>query len=56
MGIASKSAGCKADGAQDLEVRTDKMAKPVIAGLDPATHLLRKNLAKRDGYAGQARV
>jgi hypothetical protein len=28
----------------------------VIAGLDPAIHLLRKTLAKGDGYAGQARV
>ncbi|MEA2939943.1 MAG: hypothetical protein QOD09_472 [Bradyrhizobium sp.] len=28
----------------------------VIAGLDPAIHLLRKTLAKSDGYAGQARV
>jgi hypothetical protein len=30
---------------------------PVMAGLDPAIHLLRKTfLVKRDGYAGQARV
>jgi hypothetical protein len=28
----------------------------VIAGLDPAIHLLGKNLVKTDGYAGQARV
>ena len=28
----------------------------VIAGLDPAIHLLRKTLVKIDGYAGQARV
>jgi hypothetical protein len=28
----------------------------VIAGLDPAIHLLRKTLSKMDGYAGQARV
>jgi hypothetical protein len=28
----------------------------VMAGLDPAIHLLRKTLAKIDGYAGQARV
>jgi hypothetical protein len=27
---------------------------PVFAGLDPAIHLLRKSLAKSDGYAGQA--
>jgi hypothetical protein len=33
-----------------------KMNKAVIAGLDPAIHLLRKIFAKRDGYAGQARV
>jgi hypothetical protein len=28
----------------------------VIAGLDPAIHLLRKTLAKMDGCAGQARA
>jgi hypothetical protein len=28
----------------------------VIAGLDPAIHLLRKSLAKMDGCAGQARA
>jgi hypothetical protein len=28
----------------------------VMAGLDPAIHLLRKTFAKTDGYAGQARV
>jgi hypothetical protein len=28
----------------------------VMAGLDPAIHLLRETLAKMDGYAGQARV
>ena len=28
----------------------------VVAGLDPATHLLCKTLTKIDGYAGQARV
>ena len=28
----------------------------VIAGLDPATHRLRKTVVKIDGYAGQARV
>jgi hypothetical protein len=28
----------------------------VIAGLDPAIHLLPETLAKMDGYAGQARV
>ena len=28
----------------------------VMAGLDPAIHLLRKTLVKIDGYAGQARV
>jgi hypothetical protein len=28
----------------------------VMAGLDPAIHLLRKTLVKIDGYAGQARA
>jgi len=28
----------------------------VMAGLDPAIHLLRKTLVTIDGYAGQARV
>jgi hypothetical protein len=28
----------------------------VIAGLDPAIHLIRMTLLKIDGYAGQARV
>jgi hypothetical protein len=32
------------------------LLRRVIAGLDPAIHLLRKTLVKMDGYAGQARV
>src|SRR5438270_11434744 len=32
------------------------LAESVMAGLDPAIHLLRKNLLKRDGCAGQARA
>src|ERR1700712_2477584 len=30
--------------------------RPVIAGLDPAIHLLRRSLLKSDGCAGQARA
>jgi hypothetical protein len=33
-----------------------KLLEIVMAGLDPAIHLLRKALSKIDGYAGQARV
>jgi hypothetical protein len=35
---------------------TIKGSKPVIAGLDPAIHLLWKILAKMHGCAGQARA
>src|SRR5437868_36104 len=31
-------------------------SRTVMAGLDPAIHLLRKTLAKMDGCAGQARA
>jgi hypothetical protein len=32
------------------------MKEGVIAGLDPAIHLLKMHFTKLDGYAGQARV
>jgi hypothetical protein len=33
-----------------------KTNKIVVGGLDPAINLLRMNLLKIDGYAGQARI
>jgi hypothetical protein len=37
-------------------VVTVAITSDVIAGLDPAIHLLGNILAKTDGYAGQGRV
>jgi hypothetical protein len=45
------------DGGRRRRMRANRFRfLLVMAGLDPAIHLLRKTLVKIDGYAGQARV